>query len=174
MDCQYNCTTALSHFRCVFLCFRWIQAECYVVFLPLSGCNHGDFHTVTSTTTVLKKWQIIPLVSTTIHRLLPENISIDGKVVFYRHCRMSNNLFAEAINGYNMGDPKHSQLFILVHMNLVTHVLSFIWYGVEIAGTLKETGKWCNHFIVYKIPLVLYTLHFKCNNAYFYCPCQIN
>lgn len=51
---------------------------------------------------------------------------------------MRNNLFAEAINGYNMGDPKHGQLFILVHMNLLTHVICLIWCGVEIAGTLKD------------------------------------
>lgn len=43
----------------------------------------------------------------TNYRLLPENIFIDGKVVFYGHCGMTNNLFAEAINGYNMCDPKH-------------------------------------------------------------------
>lgn len=87
---------------------------------------------------ILSHVYAIPLVSTTRHRLLPENIFIDGKVVFYRHCRMSNNLFAEAINGKNMGDPKHSQFFVLVHMDLMAHVTSLIWCGVEIAGTLKK------------------------------------
>lgn len=54
---------------------------------------------------------------------------------------MTNNLFAEAINGYNMCDPIHRQLFILVHMNLLSHVVCLVWYGVEIAGTLKEDTK---------------------------------
>lgn len=70
--------------------------------------------------------------------MLPENIFIDGKVIFYGHGGVTNNLFAIAVNGYNMCNPKHLQLFILVQMNLLSHVVCLVWYGVEVASTLKE------------------------------------
>lgn len=70
--------------------------------------------------------------------LLPENLFIDGKIIFYGHGGVTNDLFAEAINGYNMSNPKHCQLFVLVHMNLLSHVVCLIWYRVEVARTLKE------------------------------------